>query len=68
MFGIMEKIRRKSRKIVSKNVLTNGGLCGILSSSRVTRNMILENDTESRRTRDCDFHESRSNKDSQFVK
>ena len=28
--------------------------------------MILENDTESRRTRNCDFHESQFKRDSQF--
>ena len=33
-----------------------------------TEDKILENDTESRRTRSRDFHESRQNKDSQFVK
>ena len=50
-----------------KKWLTSGKTCDILAELRESRSEILENDTESRRTRNRVFHETRFKKDSQFV-
>ena len=67
----MKKVWKKMKKGVDKGVWyvynTSSRREQDTSSETWASDMILENDTESRRTRSRDFHESRRNKDSQFV-
>ena len=69
---IMKELKM-AEKSLKKGLTKNVWRCILTElSARGTQQaadrMILENDTESRRTRSRDFHESRRNKDSQFVK